>query len=189
MAITKERATVWCILLYPDNEKHMHALELIEKNYQEYAWIKHQPENEEKKEHIHVVVRFKNYRWNTALAEELDIELNMFEKCRGIDNALLYLIHFRESEKKQYQLEEVHGFFNRRLARLMQSDGKDNTDMANDIVNFINSVNDTVSYTQLFYYCSLNGLYGELVRGMKLFSCILEEHNRLVAPFTGLHNE
>lgn len=177
MAIQKERSCVWCIQLYPDNERHVKALELIEKNYREYAWIKHTPESTEKKEHIHVVIRFKNYRWNTALAEELDIELNMFEKCRGLDNALLYLLHFREPDKIQYTLDDVHGFFNRRLERLVHSDGKDSTDKAYDIVSFIKTQGN-VSYEKLFEYCAQNGLYGELLRGINLFGRILDERNR-----------
>ncbi len=174
----KERSCVWCILLYPENETHRNALEYIKKNYQEFAWIKHEPEIENGKEHIHVVIRFKNYRWNTALAEELNIEINMFEKCRNLENALLYLIHFREPDKKQYSLEEVHGAFNRRLERIIKSDGKDNTDLASDIVSWIESQNSAITYTQLFYFCRDNGMYGELVRAMKLFSCIIAEHNQ-----------
>lgn len=177
MAIQKERSLVWCIQLYPDNSRHVKALELIEQNYQEYAWIKHIPESDEKKEHIHVVIRFRNYRWNTALAEELDIELNMFQKCRGLDNALLYLIHFREKDKIQYSLEDVHGLFNRRLERLINSDGKDSTDKAHDIVNYIKT-QKSLSYEKLFEYCAGNGLYGELLRGINLFGRILEERTR-----------
>lgn len=174
----KERSLVWCILLYLENESHKKALDFIEKNYQEYAWIKHDPENEESKEHVHVVIRFKNYRWNTALAEELEIEINMFEKCRSLDNALLYLLHYREPEKKQYSIDDVHGIFNRRLERLTKSDGKDNTDLADDIVKWIEVQPREITYTRLFYFCRDNGMYGELVRAIKLFSCILEEHNK-----------
>ncbi len=177
MSITKERSCNWCIQLYPDNENHTKALELIEQNYQEYAWIKHRPESDEKKEHIHVVIHFKNYRWNTALAEELNIELNMFQKCRGLDNALLYLVHFREPEKIQYSLDEVHGFYRRRLDRLIQSDGKDKADIASDIVGWINEQPNEIKRNQLFYYCVSNGYYGELVRGANLFFSILSEHN------------
>lgn len=176
----KERACIWCILLYPENESHREALNFIEKNYKEYAWIKHEPETEDKKEHIHVVIRFINQRWNTSLANELGIEINMLERCRNLDNALLYLIHFREPEKKQYDVENVHGIYNRRIIRLIQSDGKDHTDLANDIVNWIEQTQGEVTYSKLFYFCRDNGMYGELIRAMKLFSCIIEEHNRSI---------
>lgn len=178
MAWKKERSCVWMIQFYLDNERHIKALEFVRKNYSEYAYILHQPESDEKKEHYHVVVRFKNYRWNTALAEELDVEINMFEKVRGLDNALIYLTHIREPDKIQYSVEDIEGPFQSKVKRLIQTDGKDNTDKAKDIVDWINSQPREISYNALFYYCSQNGLYGELVRAMKLFSCILEEHNR-----------
>ena len=174
----KERGLVWFILLYPENESHRLALDIIKKSYSEFAWIKHQPETNETKEHIHVVVRFKNYRWNTALAEELGIQVNMFEKARNLENALLYLVHARDPEKTQYQPTDVQGPLQKRLQRIVQTDGKDNTDQANEIVDWILSQNQYIYYAQLFYFASINGLYGELIRGMKLFSCILEEHNQ-----------
>ena len=181
----KERGLVWFILLYPDNESHMLALEEIKKSYSEYAYIKHQPEEGEKKEHIHVVVRFKNYRWNSALSEELGIEINMFEKARNLENALLYLVHARDSEKTQYDIMEVQGTLQKRLFRILQTDGKDNTDQATEIVDWIMEQSEVIKPSRLFYFASVNGLYGELVRGMKLFAMIIEEHNEEIR---GLHN-
>ena len=176
----KERSCVWLILLFCDNDRHMKALETIKKNYTEYAYIKHLPEQDEKKEHYHVVVRFKNYRWNTALAEELDIEINMFEKVRGLDNALLYLVHAREEEKIQYDVSDVQGVFGKRLQRLIASDGKDSTDIAIDIVNWINNQDKEITIHKLFQYCVANGLYSELIRSFKLFECIVRERNEVI---------
>lgn len=177
MAWKKERSMVWLLLLYPDSERHIRALEFIKKNYVEYAFIKHFPEKEENKEHYHLVIRFKNYRWNTALSEELDVEINMFEKCRGLCNALIYLIHLREPEKIQYSVEDVQGPFQTKLKCIMQTDGKDNSDMAYEIVQWIMGQNNRIKYSQLFFFAKENGLYSELLRGMKLFSYIMEEHN------------
>lgn len=173
----KERSLTWLIMIYPDNDKHMKAFDFIKQNYSEYSFVKHRPEIDEKKEHIHVVVRFKNYRWNTALSEELEIEINMLEKCRSLDNALLYLTHFRYPEKIQYTIEDIDGTLKSRVQRLLQSDGKDSTDRACDLVNWINSQKEFISMNQLFAFANANGLYGELVRGISIFREIVHEHN------------
>ncbi len=172
----KERSLIWFILLYPENDHHQQALELIEKNYSEYAWVQHVPENDEKKEHIHVIVRFKNYRWNTALAEELGVEINMFEKCRSLENGLLYLVHAREENKIHYSLDDVHGTLKSKLERFLKSDGKDSIDKAVEIVNWINS-QGYITINQLFTFATVSGLYSELVRALPLFRDILYEHN------------
>jgi len=179
----KERSLNWLVLLYLENEQHKNALEYIKKNCSEYAYILHQPEENEKKEHVHVVLRFKNYRWNTALAEEFMIEINMFQKLRNLDSGLLYLVHYREEEKIQYSIDDVKGTLKSRLQRLILSDGKDATDKANDIVEWIYSQNERLTMSQLFKFASQNGCYGDLVRGLSLFRDIMYEHNDSIWRF------
>lgn len=75
----KFRARNFNLVLYPEDETHTKAIEYIERNY-DYAIILHDRDCNEygeiKKEHYHIVLRFKNAKWNTALAEELKITVN-----------------------------------------------------------------------------------------------------------------
>ena len=100
---TKYKSRNFCILLYPLEDKtHYCALEYIKLNF-EYAFIEHNEDydknGEIKKSHTHVVLQFSNQKWNTALADEIGISLNYIERCRSLENALDYLIHFNDRKK------------------------------------------------------------------------------------------
>ena len=116
-----ERSLIWCLLLYPEEDlSHKEALKYISNTY-ECAYIVHDKDTdthgEIKKAHTHVVVKFPNYRWRTALGEELKITPNYLEKCRNMENALEYLIHFKDTDKFQYNFEDVKGILKNKLKK------------------------------------------------------------------------
>ena len=91
----KFRSCNFNLILYPsEDETHRNALEIIEKNY-DYAMICHNLDTDDNgellKEHYHIVIRFKNAKWNTALSEELGITENYIEESRSLKRSLLYL--------------------------------------------------------------------------------------------------
>ena len=96
----------------------MEALKKIEASY-DYACILHDKDVDEdgviKKAHYHVVLRFPNQTWSSALAKELGIADNYLEKPRSFDNALMYLIHYNDSDKYQYSIDDVKGTLKKRL--------------------------------------------------------------------------
>ena len=83
--MTKYRSRVHMILLYTDNESHIKAYEIIQKSY-DYLSILHNKDftedGELKKEHIHVVVRFNQPRWSSAICKELNIDERFIEDVK-----------------------------------------------------------------------------------------------------------
>ena len=123
MSKEKYRSRVHMLLLYPENEAHKKAIEKIEQSY-DYAMILHNrdcwtEEDEQKnpehiagalkKEHWHVVLRFGQAVWSSAICKELGIEQNYIEDVKKFDNALQYLIHYNDTDKVQYTIDEVKG--------------------------------------------------------------------------------
>lgn len=100
----------FCLLLYPEDETHVKALEHIKRNYN-YALICHNRDTDEngeiKKAHYHVVIRVdgQNAIWNTSLAKDLEITPNYIQRCRNLDRALMYLTHYNEADKMQYEIK------------------------------------------------------------------------------------
>ena len=113
----KFRSRLFVAVLYPEDPAHVECMEKLNKNGYNFAAILHdkdvyedgEHEGETKKAHWHIIVRFKNAVWNTAVAKELGIEPNYLEACKDGDSALLYLVHYGKEEKFQYEYEAVFG--------------------------------------------------------------------------------
>lgn len=180
----KFRSTKFCMLLYPlEDETHKQALEYIKLNY-DYASIVHDKDTNEqgevKKSHTHVVISMPNAKWNTALAKELGITENYIERCRCLENALEYLIHFNDDSKHQYTLEQVKGNLKKKLEKIMLNDGKDEEDKAQELVDFIIHYQGYLRFTDFSYYCLSMGMWSVYRRSSAIFGKLIEEHNKYV---------
>lgn len=170
------------ILLYPEDATHMKALDLISKSY-DYASILHDKDVDEdgviKKEHYHVVVNFgSNARWNTAVADELGLELNYIQECRSIDRSLEYLIHFNEPDKYQYDLEEVNGTLKSKLKQLVNVTGKTESDKVCELIEWIEQYNGIITLKTFSKYCASVGMWDVFRRSGVIFIKMIEEHNQ-----------
>ena len=113
------RYRLWNVLLWTDNEAHMSALEYIKENYYYAACLQDKDvyleddelhaKGELKKPHYHIVIRFTNARWRSALAKEWGIEERWLEPTGNFYKSAEYLIHFGKQEKYQYDIEELFG--------------------------------------------------------------------------------
>lgn len=96
------KSRTFCVLLYPDCENHVDALNFIRSNFS-YAAILHDKDvddnGELKKPHFHVVIRFDNPRYISSIVKELNIEPNYIRRCMSFDKALLYLIHYGDNNE------------------------------------------------------------------------------------------
>ena len=119
----KFRDRKFVMVLYPEDPTHAAAMEKLKSGGYNFAAIKHDKDltenGEKKKDHWHVVVRFKNAVWNTSIAKDLGITPNYLEACKDVDSALLYLVHFGNEDKFQYEYEAVFGPLKVRLATLL----------------------------------------------------------------------
>lgn len=176
----KYRSRCHVLLLYPDCPAHVEAIKNIEHSY-DYGLILHDKDadekGEQKKPHWHVVLRFGQAVWNTAVCKDLGIEDNYIERPRSFDNALLYLVHFNDSDKYQYSPTEVRGSLQKRLYEKINAQDKSEGEKVHDLIVFIKDYDGILSVTSFAEYCAINGYWAEFRRSGAIFINIIKEHN------------
>lgn len=191
----KFRSRLFVAVLYPDDPTHVECMEKLNKNGYNFAAILHdkdvyedgEHEGETKKAHWHIIVRFKNAVWNTAVAKELGIEPNYLEACKDGDSALLYLVHYGKEEKFQYEYEEVFGPMKVKLGTLLAD--TDEGTRALNVIQIIESSPGLIGYTELIKKAVAAGVYGDLIRMGSFATGAMREHNYEVYQQTNLRNE
>lgn len=176
----KFRAKTFNLVLYPEDESHVKAIVKIQNSY-DYAYILHDKDTNEKgegkKSHWHVVLTFKNAKWNTALSEELGITPNYIEESRSIKRSLLYLIHYYDENKFQYDLDEVHGSLKKRLKGYIQGEGKTESEKVIEIFQEIDSIDDFIDFKIFVKHIAKIGYWDVLRRSSSLILRYLDSHN------------
>lgn len=185
----KLRARNWCLLLYPEDPTHATALDRLQTLNYRYIAMKHDQDTwseqeckdgkhepgTPKKTHVHVVIKCKQARWNTAIAKDLGIAPNYMQMCADFDEAVLYLTHVAHPEKAQYDSELAFGTLTSHLEKLLLDD--DEGTRVLEIVRAIDAIPGEARYRDILVHCCNNGLYGEFRRlgcGVKY---LLDEHN------------
>lgn len=170
----------YMINLYPDNQKHMQALEYIKLNMQ-YAYILHDKDiNEDgeiKKEHIHVVIKFDNARDLKSVAKELNIEENLISFMNSFKYAVRYLIHKDQQDKAQYNYEQITTNIID-LKKNFKDESYEIEDMKK-ILGFIFSIDRYLYTYEVLEYCLSNNCYSTYRRAGNQVIKIIEEHNKL----------
>ena len=180
MSKEKYRSRVHMLLLYPDNVQHCQAVEKIKQSY-DYAMVLHNrdvtAEGEVKKEHWHIVLRFKQAVWSSAICKELGIEDKFIENVKKFDNAIQYLIHYNDSDKSQYTVDEVTGNLKQRLVESINKVEKSEGEKVLDLIEYIESQEQRITIKQFASYCAQNGCWSEFRRSATIFIKIIDEHN------------
>lgn len=180
MAKEKYRSRVHMLLLYPDNEQHANALEKIPQSY-DYAMILHDKDIDQdgkpKKPHYHVVLRFNQAVWSSAICKALEIEHTFIEDCKRFENALQYLIHYNDTEKAQYSVDEVKGNLKTKLVESINKVEKSEGEKVVELIQFIKAFEGRLSITEFAEYCALNGYWAEFRRSGAIFCKVIDEHN------------
>ena len=98
----------WLILLYDDTISYdfKEVLRII-KGQKNYAYIKHLPEETEKKPHYHVILSFDNARTKSGLSNLLGVPENYFSEIKNFRSMCRYLVHKDDDDKIQYDLNQV----------------------------------------------------------------------------------
>lgn len=195
----KFRDRKFVAVLYPEDTTHAECIEKLKSGGYNFAAILHNKDvyedgehkGELKKPHWHIVIRFKNAVWNTAIAKELGITTNYLEACKNVDASLLYLVHYGNEEKAQYDYEEVFGPLRLRLATLL-SDTDEGTRVLN-LVEIIDNSPGPIGYSELIKKAVAAGLYGDLRRMGTFAVGLMREHNYEVMnsgqPNGGVHQD
>lgn len=182
------RSKTHMLLLYPEDSTHVEALEKIKLNY-EYAYILHDKDvysedgetykaGDLKKAHYHVVIRTNNSTWQSAIAKDLGITDNYVRKTGNFENALMYLIHYNDIDKTQYNITEVQGPLVKRLKEAISKGEKSEGEKVTDLIDYIESCAFQISMAEFARYCAANGYWAEFRRSGVIFLKILEEHNK-----------
>lgn len=191
MSKEKYRSRVHMLLLYPDCEEHIKALAKIEQSY-DYAMILHNrdywtDEDEKKdptktaglvkKEHWHIVLRFNQAVWSTAICKELGIEHNYIENVKRFDNAIQYLIHYNDTDKAQYSIDEVKGNLKKKLVESINKVEKSEGEKVCELIEYIEKQDYKITLKSFASYCASNGYWAEFRRSASIFIRIIDEHN------------
>lgn len=176
------RSRKFCILLYPEDNTHIEALEFI-KNHYDYAYILHDKDwdknGEIKKEHYHIVINCPNAIWNTALSVKLGIEINYIQNCRNYDLALNYLIHMNDDTKHQYDIEEVKGTLVEKIKKALNNDDVAEDEKVMIMINYLESTQD-LSFKSFVIYACNNGYYDVFRRSATIFIKLLDEQRAII---------
>lgn len=184
----KIRSRLWCVLLYPEDETHIKALDLIRQSFNyvgilhdKDAWTeedeKANPEHKAgtlKKAHYHLILKFSQARWNTAIADDLGIAPNYLEQCRSFDSAAIYLVHEGLEDKYQYESEALEGPLVPAVMKLLAP--ADENGRVLELMKLIQSM-EYIEYENLVIKACENGMYGDLRRMGYLVSRIVDSHN------------
>ena len=179
--VNNERSLVWCLVLYPSEDPtHKQAIEYIEKNLS-YALIEHNQDINEngeiKKSHTHIVLKFSNYKWKNSLSKELGVAPNYIEKCRNLEKALKYLIHFDNEEKFQYDIDLVHGDLKAKLRNYIRNKSLSESEKVLQLIEFINEYDKNLKLSEFIQICCQLNMYDIYRRSQFTFNKLIEEHN------------
>ena len=105
--IEEKRYRNFMILLYPEWDNFKDILQDIKGSFKNYAYIKHIPEEEEKKEHVHLILSLDNPRSEHSLAKRLEINERFVKYVKSLRGSCRYLIHIDNEDKYQYNIDQV----------------------------------------------------------------------------------
>lgn len=105
--IEENRYRNFMLLLYPEDDYFQDVLKDIKGSFKRYAYIKHFPEEDEKKEHVHVIIALDNPRSEASLAKRLEIPKRLVRRIKSLRGSCRYLIHKDDEDKYQYNLDQV----------------------------------------------------------------------------------
>lgn len=167
------------LILYLDNTNHLELLEYLIKKY-DYAYILHDKDTNDdgslKKEHIHLLIFFKNARWGSAILKEINIDnSNLIEFREDKAKAIQYLIHSNNLNKFQYNYQDIKTNINIDIYFNKYKD--DETKDVSLIYDFIFNYVGYLYFNTLYYYCVSNNLWSSYRRNYLIIKDLLYEHN------------
>lgn len=153
---TPKKYRNWLILLYDDTDSYdfKEVLQVI-KAHKYYAYIKHIPEETEKKPHFHVILSFDNATKKSTLANKLGIPENYISEIKNFRSMCRYLIHKDDEDKYQYDLNDVKISkpFERKFYKCF-----DDLENEEDIINNIYLYIDKLKALNVSYYENVRNL-------------------------------
>lgn len=148
------RFRLYTFVLYEDTTTYNFDYTLnILKSLGEWAMIKHKPEKDESKEHIHFILRMKNAKDKDRVSELTGVPLQHFKNVKSERMMLRYLIHLDNEEKIQYDFHLVKTSKNYwRTFRKALDDLESEDEIIKNIYDFISyECKNVASHHQILY--------------------------------------
>ena len=181
--MTRDRAKIWEVILYPDDLTHNIALDILEEKQYLFAGIIHDKDlddkGELKKTHIHVLVYFQNQKDRCVLADELGIKDTYIRRVKSKRGAERYLVHADDPDKYQYSIDGILGS-NSEVVKAMLGVKGSEADQIRAILAILDSMPVPCTYRALLNKCLDAGYYSSLRRMGQLLRYCVDEHNGLV---------
>lgn len=134
---------------------------IIKHNYT-YAYIKHKPELEEKKEHYHIMIYFDKPTTISKISKELNIKenyINVLDEKKErytLKKTIGYFIHYNNKEKINYDISDIvtnnQDMINKYYNIL--TGGKNEKNELKEIITYIDY--NKPNARDLLYYCIEN---------------------------------
>lgn len=141
--IDEKRFRHFMILLYKDSTTYSYddVLFDLKGSFKNYAFITHQPEKEEKKEHLHFILSLDNPRSINSLSKRIGVAPNYIQSVKSLRASCRYLTHIDDDEKTRYELTDVKvsSSFSRKFFGAYD-DLKTEEDVIDDIYLYIDSL-------------------------------------------------
>ena len=142
------------MVLFYDESKHYNFDDVLFNlhGFKYYAYIKHQPESDEKTSHYHAFLKVDSATTESAIASKLGIPVDKVQYVKNIRAANRYLIHIDYPEKIQYSIDDVRvsGLWKRHFMKCFE-DVKTEEEIIQDIYFFIDN-NHYDSYVEKLKY-------------------------------------
>lgn len=159
---------VWNCVLYPDNEKHLKAIEKARQIGHSVIMLHDRslnPDGTIKKAHYHICFKFDMGCYLSNLLKILDLDetnAHLFKSLKEIgrknrDEAIIYMSHILEDDKETYDVLEFDGADRDYAMRICQAVQKDPVEIYNEIVTFIMNTND--DHSIVYRNMSLGNIY------------------------------
>lgn len=165
------------LILYPEDNSHILALDYIKHNYENYIYILHNRDLNKNyeivKEHYHVILHFPNARTTSTLSKQLGIGENLFYEIKSLNGQLRYLIHYDDDDKVRYEIDEVKGTLY--MIGKFKKSFRDSQDEASEVALiyefiFDNDINDLQT---LLEFVLDNNLYSSFRRNYVMFKDLI----------------
>ena len=149
--IDEKRYRNFMILLYEDTASYVFndVLFDLKGSFKNYAYIKHLPEENEKKEHYHFILALDNPRTIASLSKRVGVPENFIQPVKSLRASCRYLTHQDNDDKTKYYLTDVKvsNSFSRKFFASFD-DLQTEEDVIDDIYNYIDVISDTNKFSE-----------------------------------------
>lgn len=139
--ISNDRYRHFVAILYPDSDIYDYDDVLFNlRGFKYYAYITHQPEDNEKKLHTHLFLSLDSATTIQAVAKRLGIPPNYIQYVKSVRASIRYLTHIDYPDKIPYKTDDVtvSSLFHRKFMKQFE-DVKTESEIIEDIYNWIDN--------------------------------------------------